>query len=143
LSRVGRVAIVAAMRETDPRILKALRDAFCDPASNVVSFTEAARTGGCRPDEGLDHLLPPELTTYARKTLLKKAIADALARGEAPTREQATGDAVMRLDAATYYHFRVTVERVRLFVKVWFEDDAREPIVRVISVKRDDQAWSS
>lgn len=143
LSRAVRVAIVAAMRETDPRILKALREAFCDPASNVPDFTRTALTGGPRPDEGLEQLLPRDLTAHGKRTALKRALCDALARGETPTREEAAGDVAMRLDAATYYHFRVTAERVRLFVKVWYEDDVREPIVRVISVKRDDQAWSS
>lgn len=143
LSRAGRVAIVAAMRETDPRILKALREAFCDPASNVPDFTRTALTGGARPDEGLEQLLPRELTAQGKRTALKRALCDALARGETPTREKSPGDAAMRLDAATYYHFRVAVEGVRLSVKVWFDDDVREPIVRVISVKRDDQAWSS
>ena len=44
----------------------------------------------------------------------------------------------MAIEAATYYHFRVEVEGMRLFVKVFFENDADEPEVTVISIKRDD-----
>ncbi len=65
-----------------------------------------------------------------------------LDEGRAPNVEVIPGDAQMQLDAATYFHFRVRVESVPLFVKVFLDEEGRDPDVRVISVKRDDRAWS-
>lgn len=128
-------------RETDKTRLAGLRAAFADTATNVPAFTKTAITGGHRPDEGLENLLPAELTLYAKRRALKCAIVAALDRGDVPTVERRTGDAEMQLEDAVFYHFRVTVADVRLFVKVFADECAGELDVRVISVKRDDQAW--
>ncbi len=125
-------------READPERLRKLREVFADTASNVPEFTETAELGGYRSDEGLQGLLP-DLAPYGRRLALKQAIVRFLDAGERPTREDSVGDQEMQIDAAVYYHFRVTVEDVRLFVKVLFEDAPDEPEVLVISVKRDDR----
>ncbi len=126
----------------DERHRGLLRRILADAASDVPNFTRTAETGGFRTDEGLHNLLPAELTLHEKKSALRRAIVEFLDRGDTPTVEQSAGDADMALDAGTYYHFRVAVEGVRLFVKVLLdEEDAQDPTVRVISVKRDDRAW--
>lgn len=124
-------------KESDERILRLLRDCFSDRASNVPDFTRTAETGGHRSDEGLCNLFRPHWSVQARREALKQAIAEFLSSGGRPAREEARGDAEMRLDAAVYYQFRVEVAGTRLFVKVFLDDDYREPCVTVISVKRD------
>jgi hypothetical protein len=128
-------------RETDTTRLTALRAVFADTATNVPAFTKTAIAGGVRSNEGLENLLPADLTLYGKQRALKCAIVTALDRGEAPTVERRAGDAEMRLEAAVFYHFRVVVADVPLFVKVFADECAGELDVRIISVKRDDQAW--
>ena len=128
-------------RETDQQRLEALRAAFGDTASNVPDFTNTALTGGHRTDEGLRNLLPPELSDYEKRCALKRAIAAALRRSDLPTMECAGGDAGMQFDTAWYYHFRVAVAGVPLFVKVFLDAEGPDPDVVVISVKRDDRPW--
>lgn len=125
-------------RESDPGKIAVLRAIFADSASNVPVFTGTARTGGYRPDEGLENLLPG-LTPYGCRVALKEAIVRFLDGNGKPTLERSAGDREMHLDAACYYHFRVRVEGVALFVKVLLEDDGNDPSARVISVKRDDR----
>lgn len=126
----------------DERHRGLLRRILADAASDIPSFTRTAETGGYRTDAGLHNLLPAELTLYEKKAALKRAMVEFLDRGGTPNVEQSAGDADMALDAGTYYHFWVEVEGVRLFVKVLLdEEDAQDPTVRVISVKRDDRAW--
>ena len=48
----------------------------------------------------------------------------------------------MGIDTSLYYHFRVEIDGVRLFVKAAFDEYRGEAEVVVVSVKRDDQAWS-
>ncbi|MEW6200302.1 MAG: hypothetical protein AB1601_16755 [Planctomycetota bacterium] len=119
-----------------------LRAAFADTATNVPDFTRTAVTGGHRTDEGLDKLLPAELTDYGKRCALKEALVKFLDDGRAPSVEVASGDPAMQLDAATFFHFRVGVEGVPPFVKVFVDEEDREPDVKVISVKRDYRAWS-
>jgi hypothetical protein len=128
-------------RESDERRLAALRAIFADTATNVPAFTNTAMTGGHRRDEGLRNLLPAELTDYEKRCALKRAIVAALENGQAPTVERRSGDAEMQLEAALFCHFRVVVAEVLLFVKVFADECGNELVVRVISVKRDDQAW--
>ncbi len=119
-----------------------LRAVFVDSATNVPEFTVTALTGGHRRDEGLHNLLPAELTDYEKRHALKEALVKFLDEGGAPSIEAGPGDFEMQLDAATFFHFRVRVEGVPLFVKVFMDRERREPDVRVISVKRDDRVWS-
>lgn len=119
-----------------------LRAAFADTATNVPEFTVTALKGGHRADEGLNNLLPAELTEYGKRCALKEALVRFLDDGRAPSVEVGSGDPAMQLDAATFFHFRVRVEGVPLFVKVFVDEEGREPDVKVISVKRDDRAWS-
>jgi len=119
-----------------------LRAAFADTATNVPEFTVTALTGGHRDDEGLHNLLPPELTDYGKRIALKKALVKFLAEGRCPSVEVRPGDVEMQLDPATFFHFRIRVESVPLFVKVFVDEEGREADVKVISVKRDDRAWS-
>ena len=127
-------------RESDQSRLAELRRIFADTASDVPDFTGTARNGGYREDEGSENLLPEQLTPYERTCLLKAAIVRFLDDGKQPTVEESKGDAEMQFEPATYYHFRVEVEDVRLFVKVLYEDDQGEPGATVISVKRDDRS---
>ncbi len=119
-----------------------LRAAFADTATNVPAFTATALTGGHRADEGLHSLLPVELTDYGKRCALKEALVEFLDEGRCPSVEVRPGDDQMQLDAAAFFHFRVRVEGVPLSVKVFVDEAEREPDVRVISVKRDDRAWS-
>lgn len=128
-------------RETDRQRLQALRAAFADTASNVPEFSRTASTGGHCHDEGLRNLLAPEFSEYEQRLALKSTVVAALDAGYQPTIERSRGDADMHLDAACYYHFRVTVCGVRLFVKVFCDEESPELDVIVVSVKRDDQAW--
>ena len=127
--------------ETDECRLRLLLEAFTDTASNVPEFTRTATEGHHRADEGLENLLTRDLSLYAKTVALKRAVAKFLRDGGRPSIERSTGDADMEIDTAMYYHFRVEVEGVRLFVKVFVEDDPHEPDVLVVSVKRDDRAW--
>jgi hypothetical protein len=128
-------------RESDQRRLATLRRVFADTASDVPVFTRTARTGGYREDEGLENLLPAEFSLYEKTCLLKAAVVRFLDDGKHPTVEESGGNAEMDLEPANFYHFRVEVEGVRLFVKVLYEDDEGEPGATVISVKRDDRSW--
>lgn len=118
-----------------------LRAAFADSASDVPDFSQTALFGGYRRDEGLQNLLPADWTVYELRCALKAALRAFLDEGGSPSVESSRGDAAMAMDAATYCHFRVRVADVPLFVKVWLDEDDRDPEVRVISVKRDDRAW--
>ena len=129
-------------KESNEQRLQVLRQTFSDTASNVPEFTGTALQGGKRRDEGLDVLLGYERSLYEKTVLLKKAVVLFLDSGNQPSLEASRGDVEMQLDAALFYHFRVSVEGVRLFVKVLLdEDDPHDPDVTVISVKRDDKAW--
>ncbi len=130
----------ATPKETDARRLRELLDVFSDKkASNNPRVTWTAWTGGHRPDEGLENLLPADWPRFQKLTALKESIATFLRGGGSPDVERSSGDQGMQLDAATYHHFRVVVADVRLFVKVFLEE--RDVFCTVISVKRDDSAW--
>lgn len=125
-------------REQDEKTLAALRHVFSDPASNVVTWTATARTGGYRSDEGVESLLP-ELPLAGAQAAIKEAIVQALDDGYRPTRTEAPGDAEMGLDPAVFHEFRIEVEGRRLYMKVrLYLDDPDEPEATVISVKK---AW--
>jgi hypothetical protein len=129
-------------RAFDERHRKLLRQVFADRASNVPDFTRTARTGGHRSDEGYDNLLPAELTERGKVAAIKQAILDFLVDEKIPSVEDSKGDAGMQLDPGLFFHFRVAVCGVRLFIKVLLDDDdPDEPEAVVISVKRDDGAW--
>jgi hypothetical protein len=128
-------------RETDQERLKALRAILADTASNVPEFTKTAFTGGHQLGAGLRNLLSPDLTDHERQCALKGAIVAALDRGDTPEINRTAGDAEYEYDASFFYHFRVSMAGIRLFVKVCAEQCGDELVVLVISVKRDDQAW--
>ena len=127
--------------EYDERRIAQLRAVFADPASNVPEFTRTALYGGHRRDTGILTLLEPH-TPSETVRLLKSAIVQSLDAGCEPTLEQSQGDHEMGIDASQYYHFRVEVVGVRVFVKAAFDEYRGEAEVVVVSVKRDDQAWS-
>lgn len=124
-------------KERDQRRLRLLRQLFASTASDVPEFAQTAIYGGYRRDEGIVALLAGEGNVYEKTLRIKKAIVVFLDGGGAPNRTEERGDREMQLDAAVFYEFRIEVEDVRLYVKVLFdEDDAEEPEVRVVSVKR-------
>lgn len=97
---------------------------------------------GHRKDEGLDKLFPADWTPSYKKAELRRALAEFLKRGGTPNRTQEKGDREMRLDAVTFHEFRINVESASLYVKVRIDDDddPDDPIMWIISVKRDDRA---
>ena len=128
-------------RETDPVRLALLRRYLADAASDTVLFRRTAVSGGYRSDEGYEHLLRdlPPASRAPREQQINAALVAALDAGEKVTREDARGDAEMKMDPATFYHFRVSVAGHRLFIKLML--DAEDETLVVVSVKRDDRAW--
>ena len=125
-------------RETDKQRLELLREIFSSRTSNEPAFTRTAQTGGHRPDEGLESLLPADLTRDEKRRLVKQAIAEVLDAGGLPEVIDKPGDVAMKLDARRVHMFRVEVPSVRLAVQVDLDDsNPRTPHATVISVKRD------
>lgn len=127
-------------RQIDEQTRALLRRILADRASNVVEFTRTARVGGHRSDEGVENLLSGRLSRFEKEQRVKAAMVESLDAGHSIAIEESRGDAAMGIDAATYFHFRVEVDGVRLFVKFLIDDaDSVDPTGVVISVKRDDR----
>jgi hypothetical protein len=127
-------------KETDEGRLKALRAIFASRASNEPFFRDKALYGGERPDEGLDVLIPGDLSPKRKIERLKAAIVRFLDQGGAPNRREEPGDRDMGLDVVIFYEFRLEVDGVMLYVKTSFDEhDPTDPDLDVRSVKRADR----
>lgn len=105
-------------RQIDEQTRALLRRILADRASNVVEFTRTARVGGHRSDEGVENLLSERLSRYEKEQRVKAAMVESLDAGRSIAIEESRGDAAMGMDAATYFHFRVKVDGVRLLRQV-------------------------
>jgi hypothetical protein len=124
-------------KETDAGRLKTLRAIFASRASDEPRFTETAKYGGYRRDEGIQTLLRGEDTIFRKIARLKNWIVEFLDDGGTPNRTIEKGDAEMKLDPGIRYEFRLEVEGVPLYVKtIFYDDDPKDPRIAVISVKR-------
>lgn len=127
---------MASLSDDDRKMLVRL---LSDPASDVVEFTESARTGGHRRDEGYQSLLPDAVTPVGAKAAIKESMLQLVKLGGSATRSMDHGDAEMKRDWGVLFEFRVTVFDVPLFIKARLcDDDPDDPTLRVISVKRQD-----
>jgi len=129
-------------REEDPKILSALRRAFAASEPCVVSFTRTANGQGHRKDEGIAPLLRAMPVPLAGKqAALKSAMVKFIDDGGWVNRKDEDGDVEMGFPPAVYHEFRLLVASVPLYVKVTMQDaETNNPVVIVISVKRDDKA---
>jgi hypothetical protein len=127
---------MAKFSEEDRLILDRI---LSDPASNAVVFKESAMSGGYRSDEGLENVLPADWTRPRMQAAVRSVMLTHLREGGAVTRSDDPGDVEMGRDPQVLYEFRITVEQVRLFVKVRrCDENPTDPTIRVISVKRQD-----